>query len=90
MTGRVIQERDTTGNRQTTEVKGKAGGRKPRGDRRTERRRRKARALNDSIEMGQECGEVEREARTKGGKRTLGNGHQDARMQCLTQVVFPI
>ena len=31
LTGRVIQERDTTGNRQTTEVKGKAGGRKPRG-----------------------------------------------------------
>ena len=31
LTGRMIQERDTTGNRQTTEVKGKAGGRKPRG-----------------------------------------------------------
>lgn len=48
------------------------------------------RSLDTFIEMGQECGEVEREARTKGGKRTLGNGHQDARMQCLTQVVFPI
>jgi len=36
--------------------------------RRTERRRRKARALNDSIEMGPECGEVERPGR----KRALG------------------
>ena len=40
LTGRVIQERDTTGNRQTTEVKGKAGGRKSQEDRRTEWRRK--------------------------------------------------
>ena len=43
--------------------------------RRTERRRRKARALNDSIEMGLECGEVERGQDEKG---PWAPGYQDA------------
>ena len=46
-------------------------------------------ALINSLKWDESVGKW-REARTKGGKRTLGIGHQDARMQCLTQVVFPI
>ena len=46
-------------------------------------------ALINSLKWDESVGKW-REARTKGGKRTLGIGHQDARMQCLTQLVFPI